>query len=75
MKIVFPKNCPSGTRKLSISLAKRIKKGSVVGRKTKKFNYKSYKLNFEKRAVLVGGKLHIFNNHSSYEAFIDKDHF
>ncbi|ELA9367449.1 hypothetical protein QUN99_003339 [Vibrio parahaemolyticus] len=71
MLIKLPKKAPQSLIKRVDKLKSKLAAGTAIIRKTERYGYHTLVLGKYERAVLFQDTIHIFNNHSEYEKFIN----
>lgn len=74
MVIKFPKKAPLHLKKRVDKAVKKIETGTARFRKTERYGYQTLSLGNYERLVKMGNILHVFNQHSEYEKFINRTH-
>jgi hypothetical protein len=72
ISINFPKKAPQSLIKRVDKAIKKLEKGHAQVRKTERYGYSTIALGLYERIVIIGNTFHVFNQHKSYERFINQ---
>ena len=70
--VKLPKHFFSSLEKKVTKALTTLDNGTAQLRKTERFGYRTLSLGLYERAVLIGNTLHVFNQHKTYERFINQ---